>query len=206
MNIFFRNTLVVIGCLVMAACNVVSPLRTEPETREQFNLVEYYAWIKTAAIDELRNEMEFIESNAELFDPYIKEIQLALLYGASAISTDFSERKAADIVARLKANEMPPITYAEAIAFLEIIDTLLMQRQTIRLSELENMYLKVALSDDTSLNEAKEELEANKKVITDLKEQIGTLDDQINLLQEQIEALTSIEQQLLDREQDQGQL
>jgi len=178
----------------------------KPETSEQFNLVEYYAWMKTAAFDELRNEVEFIESNSELFDPYIKEIQLALLYGASTISTEFSERKAADIIARLKARDMPPITYAEAIAFLDIIDTLLAQRRSIRLSELENMYLKIALSDDTSLTEANEKLNENEKVIAELKEQIGTLDDQIRLLEEQIEALTSIEQQLLDREQDQGQL
>ena len=206
MSIFLRTTLAVISCLVMVTCNVVSPLVNEPETREQFNLVEYYAWIKTATTDELRNEVEVIESNTELFDPYIKEIQLALLYGASTISTDFSERKAIDIIARLKEKEMPPVTYAEAIAFLEVIDTLLAQSQSIRLSELENMYLKIALSDDTSLTEANDQLNASKKVIADLKEQIGTLGDQIKLLQEQIEALTSIEQQLLDREQDQGQL
>lgn len=206
MSTFLRNTSVVISYLTLTACSLVSPLMSESESGEQHNLVEYYAWIKTAAIDELRNEVEFIEANPELLDPYIKEIQLALLYGASAISTEFSERKATDIVARLQALDMPAITYSEATAFLEIIDTLLAQRRAIRISELENMYLKVALSDDTSLTKAKEELDASKKVIVSLEEQIGTLDDQIKLLQEQIEALTSIEQQLLDREQDQGQL
>lgn len=138
--------------------------------------LQYYDWSKTASAESIAAERARIAEDTLTTDPMISAVQLGLLLSSPALSSPSTEREA-----------------------LALLDAALRQPVAMR-SNLEYRsfagFLRAHLQQRAELRSAEAAAVAGK-------EQIDSLQDSLRQLQDKISALTSIEEQLIQREQGQ---
>lgn len=140
--------------------------------------LDYYQWAQAAAPEELMAERLRLASPRRSAIPVVDAVHLGILLSLSAFASPETDREAMallDTVAEVPDADTSSRDYA---IFADLLLSHLQQREALR-------------DATSSVVETREELETAERT-----------NDQ---LQEKIEALTSIEQQLIEREQEQEQ-
>ncbi len=142
--------------------------------------LEYFTWLKSASDEELVIEKIRLENEKQNGDSPVNAIQLALLLSVPWTSTETTERDAMELIAVELARDKPST------------DTKQLEYQA--LAKIWFLLLE------------------NKKALTEVEAsqqsdqvKLEVLHEKARQLEKQIEALTSIEQNLIEREQLQGQ-
>lgn len=142
--------------------------------------LDYYQWAQSATPEELMSERERLSTYWITFegaaDPLVHTVHLGILMSLSA-SPD-SEKEAMTLLATIDDPASVNADRREYAIFANFLRNHLEQRENLRLAT-------------SSVVESREELE--------------TLERNNQQLQEKIDALTSIEEQLIEREQAQGE-
>ncbi|MEY4642601.1 MAG: hypothetical protein RLZZ227_2595 [Pseudomonadota bacterium] len=175
-------------CCLPAACATEAPVFTasyNPATiveRQSAEIpmrpatpVQYYSWVTAATLPELEAEYARLMERPSSADPVIRTAHIVTLLGVSALATPVTEEEA---LALLDIAKGSPITETnrDYAAFAAFLRGYLQQRTELR-------------SANSAAAQSRAELE-----------QLQTSNAE---LQQQIDALTTLEQQLIEREQSQ---
>ena len=165
--------------LLASACGTSSsgPLfLPAADTPENYSVHAYYNWLDSADTEEIDTERVRLESEER---DLTRDVQLALVYSVPETASIEQEQQAIELLSTLEPPGGVRFGVRGAYSdFARIWRDVLQQRQALRNTE-------------TELVEA-------------LKIQNRQLQEESRRLQEQIDALTTIEQQLIEREQSQG--
>jgi len=142
--------------------------------------LEYFIWLKSASAEELVIEKIRLDNEKQTGDSAVNTIQLALLLSVPWASTEATERDAMELIVVELARDN---SSAEAKQ---------QEYQT-----LAGIWF-VLLENRKALREAEASQQSDQAELEVLHEKVGQLE-------KQIEGLTSIEQNLIEREQLQGQ-
>ncbi|HEY0962110.1 MAG TPA: hypothetical protein VGE69_07110 [Pseudomonadales bacterium] len=147
-----------------------------PAADADISPLDYYAWARAAPADELYAEQLRLSAPGPDADAIVDKVHLGILLSESAIASRESER---DAVAILQSIDVTRIDDAsrDYAAFAAFLLSHLQQREELRAAT-------------TNMAAGREELE--------------TLQRNNAQLQQKIDALTKIEEQLIEREQAQG--
>jgi hypothetical protein len=152
----------------------------EPLPRNTITPLDYYQWALQATPQELRAEQLRLATRADSADPVIATVHLGILMSVSALASRESERAALALLESLAA----PGTDSDSAGGREY-----------------------AIFADFLLEHLKQraDLRAATSNVVESREQLETLQRDNRQLQEKIEALTSIEEQIIEREQAEGE-
>lgn len=167
--------LVLVFC-VLAICSTVLPPQAAGLDELAPTPLQYYEWSRTASAESIERERERIAEDTLTTDPVMTAVQLGLLLSTPAQASPASER---DALVLLDAALRQPVALRadpEYRIFAGFLRTHLQQRFELRVAEATGLAG---------------------------QQQLDSLQDANRQLQEKIDALTSIEQQLIQREQGQ---
>jgi len=159
------------GCTTVAPAPPAAPAVIVEQTRSP---LDYYAWVKTATESELEVELFGLAINSMTSDPVVTAVRTIMILSTSALANDETELRVLELT-----NEVPGLEAKDDISksykiFAEVMQPILQQRQELQ---------KAATANQLGLRE------------------IDSLKRRNRQLQQQIEELTSIEQQIIEREQ-----
>lgn len=147
-----------------------------PAPNDDISPLDYYAWAQGAPADELYEEQVRLSSPGPDSDPLVDKVHLGILMSVSAIASRESEREAKALLQSIDPANVTTSSRDYA-AFADFLLYHLQQREELR----------AANSDAITSREKLEALQRNNAQ-----------------LQQKIDALTRIEEQLIEREQAQG--
>jgi hypothetical protein len=176
-----------LACCLPGACATEAPVYMASYTPETLPLVadkvitipatpvQYYNWVQAASLPELEAEHERLMMRPGLTDPVIRTVHMGTLLGVSALATPETEQEALALLDLVDDNPLTD-TNRDYAAFAGFLRSHLLQRAELRTAQ-------------TSVEQA--------------RVRIDTLETSNGELQQQIDALTTLEQQLIEREQSQ---
>ena len=176
-NHIYMSWTVVITCCLLGACTTVVPELPQEvpvSVAPQLSALDYYAWVKSASVSELEVELFGLTISPKTADPLINAVRTSMILATSALATDKSTLEALALiqeVALLEANDDISNAYS---TFAEVLQLILQQRSDLQLAR-----------------------STNQKAL----KEIDILKSRNKQFQQQIEELTSIEQQIIQREQ-----
>lgn len=193
--------------LLLSACGTPGELveRTlpEPPVPARFGALEYLAWLQDAPPAELGVELERLEQEgprASLVD----KVQLALLLSASSRADAEGKRRAREILGTVGREFILAQRSRDYLTFAGVWHSVLMLRDRLAAASGSLDALRLALEEAQARNARSDlELKSARDAREEGERQVEELELQIKSLKKQIEALTSIEQQLIERERQQ---
>lgn len=172
-----------LAMLVLAGCTLLPPATSSTGETEQpvpqqnlLSPLEYYAWVQQAPGNEIEAEHARLTRDTSSSNSYTGTVQLSMLLSFAANATAESETEAAALLQQATEGSSATVVNRDYEIFADVLLAHLEQKQALRLAGTENA----------------EQMETIKQL------EAGT-----RQLQEQIKALTSIEQQIIEREQQQ---
>jgi len=169
----------------LLSCAVIGEFYTSDEGNTDYTNIsvsplEYFTWLTSASDEELGIEKIRLDNEKQNRDSPVNAIQLALLLSVPRASTEATERDAMELIAieLARDNSSTDVREQQYQTLARIWFLLLKNRKALREVEASQQ------SDQIKLE---------------------VLHEKARQLEKQIEALTSIEQNLIEREQLQGQ-
>ncbi|MES2623897.1 MAG: hypothetical protein V4628_01340 [Pseudomonadota bacterium] len=164
-------------CSVLGACTTIAPERAEVVSvalDEQLAPLEYYEWIRAAPEAALKVELYGLTINSLTTDPVVTAVRTSMILGASAFTTRESEQQASRLIDDVSGMQTTTDIGNAYKMFAGVLQTLSQERQDLR---------------------------AARATVQRALVEIDGLKSRNKQLQQQIEELTSIEQQIIEREQ-----
>lgn len=161
---------------ILAGCNefLVNTHTAPLEEPVAFDSLGWYRWVGSAPLSDLNRERLRLEHEVEATNGIIPSVQLAVILSDARVANQEAESEARRLLARADRRCFQQRFCADYVAFGELLQDMLKQRARLQIAEAD----------------WRRE-----------RENVQRLQDQIRRLEQQIQDLTTIEQQLMEREQ-----
>lgn len=164
--------------------------------------LEYYAWLSSAASAEVEAELARLEGSWWWRNTLVERVQHAMVLSASALAGDAGRRQALELLDGVAKAPADGEREAEYRQFAAIWRSVLVLRDNLAVASLALRRAREDMREtDASLQQVREAFKDALESREGHARQIHELETQIQSLKKQIEALTTIEQQLIEREQ-----
>ena len=164
--------------------------------------LEYYAWLSSAPPAAAEAELARLEGNWWWRNTLVDRVQHALVLSASTLAGDAGRRQALELLDGVAKAPAAGGRDAEYRQFAAIWRSVLVLRDNLTVASLALRRAREDLREtDASLQQVREAFKDALESREGHARQIQELETQIRSLKKQIEALTTIEQQLIEREQ-----
>lgn len=158
-------------------CSVMPSVLSQQSVPADLPALDYVAWVQGANEEALTQEQRRLSQQGEPTS-LVDKTQLAILLSASNATTDTSEKRALSLLTSAAGSGKLSDHEQDYVALAHVWKTVLNQRTAMQATIEENNFL---------------EIKSLEKKLVDLKQQNA-------LLQEKLDTLSTIEQQLMERE------
>ena len=165
-----------LACCLLGGCTTMAlgPRRVASvQTEQPLPPLDYYAWVESAPESALKVELFGLEINAGNSDPIVTAVRTGMILSTPVLATTKTELQALSLVNEVASLEAKDEVSKAYKVFAEVLQLLLQQREHLRAADT-----------------------ANQRGLVE----IDSLKQRNRQLQQQIEELTSIEQQIIERE------
>ena len=166
----------VLACCLLSACTAIVPEQNGQVVivEDRIAPLDYFTWMKNASEADLEVELAKLRMNASASDPVVTAVRTSMILSTSALADRKAEPEALALLKDIASVETDNNTSAAYKIFAEVLATLLQERQ-----------------------DSRDVRTVNQRALVE----IDSLKKKNRQLQQQIEELTSIEQQIIEREQ-----